>query len=63
MVRMLLLRLYDGLTIIFIATSMLDTVLRDIPTEHTVSVGGVVNSQSLTTQAAVIANAYAIDSM
>ncbi|KAE9395231.1 alcohol oxidase [Gymnopus androsaceus JB14] len=42
-------------------TLMMDTVLRNTSTTYTVSVGGVVNSESLTTQAAVIADAYAID--
>ncbi|KAE9394613.1 hypothetical protein BT96DRAFT_942993 [Gymnopus androsaceus JB14] len=42
-------------------TLMMDTVLRNTSTMYTVSVGGVVNSESLTTQAAVIADAYAID--
>lgn len=40
----------------------LDAVIRNISTEYTLSVGGVVNSESLTAQATVIADAYAIDS-
>ncbi|KAJ3718668.1 alcohol oxidase [Lentinula raphanica] len=39
----------------------LDTLLRNISVEDTVSAGGVVNSESLATQATVIADAYRID--
>ncbi|KAJ3972048.1 alcohol oxidase [Lentinula raphanica] len=38
-----------------------DTLLRNIFAEDTVSAGGVVNSESLATQATVIADAYRID--
>ncbi|KAJ3769878.1 alcohol oxidase [Lentinula raphanica] len=38
-----------------------DTLLRNISVEDTVSAGGVVNSESLATQATVIADAYRID--
>ncbi|KAJ3754287.1 alcohol oxidase [Lentinula raphanica] len=38
-----------------------DTLLRNISAEDTVSAGGVVNSESLATQATVIADAYRID--
>ncbi|KAJ4470220.1 alcohol oxidase [Lentinula aciculospora] len=41
----------------------LNILLRNLSTEHAVSVGGVVNSESLATQAAVIAEAYEIDRM
>lgn len=41
----------------------MDHLLRGISAEYTVSVGGVVNSESLARQAVVIADAYQIDRM
>ncbi|KAF8826211.1 hypothetical protein HHX47_DHR6000465 [Lentinula edodes] len=42
-------------------SNAMDILLRGISTEYTVSVGGVVNSESLARQAVVIAEAYQID--
>ncbi|KAJ3848623.1 alcohol oxidase [Lentinula lateritia] len=42
-------------------SNAMDRLLRGISTEYTVSVGGVVNSESLARQAVVIAEAYQID--
>ncbi|KAF9065216.1 alcohol oxidase [Rhodocollybia butyracea] len=42
-------------------TSAFDSMLRNISTEHALSVGGVITAETLTTQAALIADAYQID--